>query len=240
MKKLLVICLFALIISGAYTIAKENDSPYVNASSTVTREINPNYAQINIAVNTKAKSANDATRQNAEISSAVIKNLKLLLDTKRGDSIETINFNVSPQYTYKDGKSNLTGYSVSNTVKVKTRDLKSVSSIIDEAMKLGANKVAGLEFGYDEESFICNELYAQAAKNAYSQAQSVARALGSEVIGARSINTSCFIEGNSSSVRFYKSNAMGTSTDLAAMESTPIESKTLKVRATIDGTFNIK
>ena len=237
MRKILIVFLCLLIAGGVYTFAKENDGPYVNASSTVTKELNPNFAEINFSVETKAKIAEDASKENAEISSAVVKNLKSILDSKRGDQIETVNYSLNPQYNYKDGKSILTGYSVSNTVKIKTRDVKSVSAIIDEAMKSGANRVSGLHFGFDEEGLVCNELYAKATRNAYSQAQAVAKAIGSEVTGARNINTSCSIEGQSSSYRLYKSNATGVAMDSAQ---TPIEAKTLKVRATIDGTFNIK
>ena len=239
MKKLLVVFLCLLVIGGAYTVAKESDGPYVNASSTVTKELSPNFAEISVSVETKAKVAEDASKENAEISSAVVKNLKAILDSRRGDQIETVNYSVNPQYNYKDGKSNITGYAVSNTVKIKTRDVKSVSAIIDEAMKSGANRVSGLHFGFDDEGLVCNELYAKATKNAYSQAQAVAKAIGSEVTGARTINTSCSIEGQSNySYRMYKS-ANGLAADMEK-SSTPIEAKSLKVRATIDGTFNIK
>ena len=237
MKKILVVSLCLLLAGGAYTVAKENKVSYVNASSTVTRDLEPNYAQINISVETKAKIAEDASRMNADISSEVVKNLKALIDSKKGDMIETVDYNVSPQYSYSNGKSNLTGYSVSNTVKVKIRDIRSVSAVIDNAMKSGANRVSGLEFGYDDEGLVCNELYAKATREAYSQAQSVAKALGSEVTSARSINTSCSLEGQRAGVRFYKAMEAGAVANGAA---TPIEAKTLKVTATISGTFNIK
>ena len=239
MKKLFIVSLCLLLVGCAYSVAKESDGPYVNASATISKDINPNYAEINISVETKAKIADDAAKENAEISAEVVSKLKTLLDTRRGDSIETINYNLSPNYIYKDGKSILTGYSVSNTVKAKTRDIKSVSSLIDEAMKAGANNVSGLHFGFDEESLVCNELYTKATKNAYSQAQSVAKAIGAQVTGARNINTNCYIEGQHSPVRYYSKNAMA---DAAASSraATPIEAKTLKVTATINGTFNIK
>lgn len=239
MRKILIVFLCLLIAGGTYTFAGINDGPYVNASSTVTKELNPNFAEINLSVDTKAKIAEDASKENAEISSAVVKNLKSILDSKRGDQIETVNYSVNPQYSYTAGKNILTGYEVSNTVKIKTRDVKSVSAIIDEAMKAGANRVSGLHFGFDEEGLVCNELYAKATKNAYSQAQAVAKAIGSEVTGARNINTSCYVEGaqNRNYARLYKANAMADSESAA---STPIEAKNLKVRATIDGTFNIK
>ena len=239
MKKLLIVSLCMLIAGGAFCVAKDGDGPYVNASSTVTKEINPNYAEISISVETKAKEADAAAKENAEVSTTVVNTIKSIIDTKKGDSIETVNYNLSPQYTYKDGKSHLTGYAVYNTVKIKMRDIKSVSAVIDEAMKAGANRVSNLNFGFDEEGLVCNELYAKATKNAYSQAQSVAKAIGSEVTGARSINTNCYIEGNSNHVRLYNK-AMGASLADSSAESTPIEAKTLKVRATIDGTFNIK
>ena len=239
MKKLFAVCLCLLLAGGAYSLAKDNESPYVNASATITKDINPNYAEINISVETKAKVAEAAAKENAEISSDVVSKLKTILDTRRGDLIETVNYNVSPNYIYKDGKRILNNYSVSNTVKVKTRDVKSVSSLIDEAISAGANRVSSLHFGFDEEELICNELYAKATKNAYSQAQAVAKAIGSTVTGARNINTNCYIEGQNFSERFY--NKMTAGADMAPESaSTPIEAKTLKVRATIDGTFNIK
>lgn len=239
MKKLLVLSLCLALISGTYSIAKEDQKPYISANATVTKEINPNYAEISISVETKSKEAEKASIENAEISQKVVNNIKSLIDNKKGDSIETINFNLSPQYIYKDGKSSVNGYVVSNTVKVKIRDVKSVSAIIDEALKSGANRISNLYFGYDEEGLLCNELYAKATKNAFSQAQSVAKALNTEVTGAKSINTSCYVEGqNNGYVRLYKSSNMATNDAMG--ESTPIETKTLKVKATIDGSFFIK
>ena len=239
MKKTIILGLCLLLACGAYSVAKEADSPSVNASSTVTKEIAPNFAEIMISVNTKAKIAEDAAKENAEISAEVVSKLKSVLDTRRGDSIETINYNLSPRYNYKDGKSILAGYEVTNTVKAKTRDVKSVSGLIDVAMKSGANGVSGLRFGFDEEGLICNELYAKATKNAYSQAQAVAKAIGSEVTGARNINTNCYIEGQNAPIRYYAKNSMMDGVAESKV-STPIESKALKVTATINGTFNIK
>lgn len=239
MKKLFVICFCMLLAGGAYTLAKDNNVSYVNANATITKDINPNYAEINISVETKAKAADAAAKENAEISSDVVSKLKTILDTRRGDSIETVNYNVSPNYIYKDGRNILNNYSVSNTVKVKTRDVKCVSSLIDEAMSAGANRISSLHFGFDEEELVCNELYAKATKNAYSQAQAVAKAIGASVTGARSINTSCYIEGQNSPVRYYNKAVMADGA-MESKASTPIEAKTLKIRATIDGTFNIK
>lgn len=238
MKKILVVSLCMLLAGGAFSFAKEERfSPVINASSTVSKEILPNYVQINISVLTKNKIAEEASKQNAEISSVVVTKLKGLIDNKKGDMIETLNYNLSPQYNYKDGKNEITGYSVTNTIKVKIRDVKSVSAIIDEALISGANNISELEFGYDDEGLVCNELYAKATRNAYSQAQSVAKALGTEVIGTRKINTSCHIEGQQGIVRTYK---LYDSAMPANGIATPIETKSLKVVATIDGTFNIK
>ena len=110
MRKILIVFLCLLIAGGTYTFAGINDGPYVNASSTVTKELNPNFAEINLSVDTKAKIAEDASKENAEISSAVVKNLKSILDSKRGDQIETVNYSVNPQYSYPAGKNILTGY----------------------------------------------------------------------------------------------------------------------------------
>ena len=87
MRKLLIVSLCLLIAGGAYTVAKETEGPYVNASSTVTKDIDPNFAEISVSVETKNKEADAAAKENAEISSTVVNSLKTLIDTKKGDTI---------------------------------------------------------------------------------------------------------------------------------------------------------
>jgi len=238
MKKTWVVALCLILSCCAYGIAKDyDDTPTVEANSTVEQELAPNYAEISISVENNSKDVKEVAEQNAEISTKVVTALKDLLDPKKGDSIETLNYNLTPQYTYKDGKSTLSGYEASNTVRVKLRDTKSVSAVIDAAISSGATNVSSLKFGYDEESNICNELYAKATKNAYSQAQSVAKALGSQVTGARNITTSCSLNNNND---FRYGRMYMTTSDAKANASTPIEAGTIKVKASIHGVFNIK
>ena len=139
-------------------------------------------------------------------------------------------------------------YQSASTISLKPIPLESYSQFINyhfnkDELQIESEAIKYIYDRFDGTTWyiqkICNELYAKATKNAYSQAQSVAKAIGSEVTGARNINTSCYVEGGQSRgmARLYKANAMAVSEDSA---STPIEAKTLKVRATIDGTFNIK
>ena len=44
MKKTIILGICLLFACGAYSVAKDIDGPSVNASSTVTKEISPNYA----------------------------------------------------------------------------------------------------------------------------------------------------------------------------------------------------
>ena len=67
-------------------------------------------------------------------------------------SIKGINFSVNPIYVYPQGGTpTIAGYTASNTVRLILNDLSQLSSVIDIAIKTGANSINRLSFSLRNE-----------------------------------------------------------------------------------------
>ena len=73
---------------------------------------------------------------------------------------------MTPEYAYKDGKRNLTGYLASNTLQVSLKDVSKAGKIIAVALSNGANSVNNLQFILEETNDNCNALIQKASKGA--------------------------------------------------------------------------
>lgn len=100
--------------------------------------------------------------------------------------IQTQGYNISPRYEYGNCPTHTTvcpppsivGYSISQTVEVKVRDLSSVGSIISNVVNNGANSVSQLNFIIDDPAEIKNQASAKAIAQAKEKAQKMAEAGG--------------------------------------------------------------
>ena len=70
------------------------------------------------------------------------------------------------------------GYTVSNEVRIKVRDLAKVGAVIDAALAAGANYSQNLVFAIEDDTPLRKEALAKAASNAEAEAKSIAQALG--------------------------------------------------------------
>jgi len=69
------------------------------------------------------------------------------------DDIKTISFNIQPHYAFpRDEKPEITGYTVSNLLSVKLRDLDAISDALDDAARAGGDavRVNGIAFSVDD------------------------------------------------------------------------------------------
>ncbi|KKU55565.1 MAG: hypothetical protein UY41_C0044G0002 [Candidatus Moranbacteria bacterium GW2011_GWE1_49_15] len=100
------------------------------------------------------------------------------------ENIKTQNYSVYPQYDYKDGTSELSGYNASQQLSIKVENIQedkyAVSKVISEAGKAGTNQVNGISFDVSSVS----DLRQQARILAVADAQAKAAEL-SQVTGTR-------------------------------------------------------
>lgn len=105
--------------------------------------------------------------------------------------LQTNQYSISPKYDYTDGLQRVVGYTVSQSVSVKVRDLSRVGTVLSRAGQLGANQVNGLTFTIDDPS----DLQQQARKEAIDDARAKAKELA-DAMGVRLVKVVTFSESS--------------------------------------------
>ncbi len=136
----------------------------------------PDMAIITIGVQTQGPTAAAALRENSTAMSATIKQLSDLGIADK--DIQTSGLSINPRYDYEKNRSNppIVGYSASNTITVRLRDLDKAGGVIDQAVQSGANNLGGISFTFSEPQ----PLYDAARRDAVRQARATATLLADE------------------------------------------------------------
>ncbi|HBB30749.1 MAG TPA: hypothetical protein DDZ80_11885 [Cyanobacteria bacterium UBA8803] len=140
-------------------------------------------AQVRLGVEIQGKTAQEVQQQVARRSQSVVE----LLKSRQVEKLETTGINLNPNYTYKDGKQTINGYSGINTVSFRIATEKS-GPLLDEAIKAGATRIDGISFVASDEAIATAQQQAieEAVGNAKTQADAALSALkvkSKEVIG---------------------------------------------------------
>ena len=152
--------------------------PVIMASSTGEAQLTPDRAAVYIGVQSRAATANAAARDNAQRQRAII-DAVVALGIPR-EQISTENYTVSPDTRYDQStqRTTVTGYVVSNVVRVEVRRIDQVASVLDAALGKGANQINSLDFFASNTDSARHEALAQAISRARSDAEAMARAAG--------------------------------------------------------------
>lgn len=138
----------------------------------------PDRAAITIGVQARAATAAVAASENARKQRAIIDTLKAL--GIPAEQIGTQNYGVSPEMAYDQStqRSRVTGYVVSNNVRVELKTLDLVSKAIDASLAKGANQISSLEFKASNPDELRRSALTQAVSKARADAEALARAAG--------------------------------------------------------------
>ena len=201
--------------------------------------VQPDRGIVTIGVNTQATTAQTAAQSNAITSSAVITALNGIgIDNS---NIQTSYYYLSPQYSYSNGVSTLTGYQVTNefrvTVVASGQTIQQLGTkighVIDTATANGANQNYGIEFTASSDALQQAQMTAlrDATLDASQRAHTIASALGVNITGVVSVTTS----------PVYREPVYFTVTALSSsVASTPVlPPQSLTVTATVQATFSI-
>ena len=141
---------FVLALLASPAIAAEvqiaSQGPVVELTVTEVSEAKPDVAQVSAGVTTRAATANEAARLNAQRMDRVIAKLRELGIAR--EDIQTANFNLNAQWNHRPGGQPpvFAGYDVSNNVNVKLRDMAKIGTVLDALIAAGANSVYGPNF----------------------------------------------------------------------------------------------
>jgi uncharacterized protein YggE len=174
----------------------------VSTSGTATVKVTPDKVSVTVGVETRGDTAQEAAAANAELMEKVLAALKELGIAE--DQISTNWYSVWPVYEWKSPpcieifpqppecapKSEIVGYSASNSVTVTVDADEDVGKVIDTAVGAGATNVNGAYFfvSTERQEEIRQDLIADAIANARSRADKAAAAVEMEVTGVKSIN----------------------------------------------------
>lgn len=136
----------------------------------------PDIGQIDLSVTTEAKTVSPTVSENTSKMNKITQGMKEL--GIKEEDLKTANYNIYPKYQYLAGKSEIIGYEVTQTLRVKIRDLEKVGQILEKATLLGANQVSKLEFTFDEPEKLKDEARQKAISNAKKKAEDLASSLG--------------------------------------------------------------
>lgn len=136
------------------------------------------------------------TNTNADVAVAQLTNKKVmdsvLAELKKmgiADADLQSNYSIYPEYDYTaDNGRNLKGYTVTNNVTVKIRDLSKIPAVLELAGKFGANQVGNLNFTIDDPENLRNMARDKALLDAKQKAAALAARLGVQVVAVVSYN----------------------------------------------------
>lgn len=148
----------------------------VTGEGTVTAA--PDLATVNLGVTTTDQMAAAAMQANSTALAAVMERLKAAGIADR--DLQTSNLQLNPNWTNPDngGMAVISGYTASNMLSVRVRDLTILGAVLDAAISDGANTLNGISFGQSDPRPIQDAARQAAVADAMARANLLTEAAG--------------------------------------------------------------
>jgi uncharacterized protein len=159
----------------------------ISATGEVTRV--PDIAIISAGVVSRSTTATGALQDSADRMQRVLAALKRAGVEDR--DIQTSSVNLNAEYRYPENQPpQLTGYTATNSVTIRFRDIRNSGKILDALVSQGANQINGPNLTIDKPEAALDEARAKAVAIGRARAELYARALGMRVVRVVSVNES--------------------------------------------------
>lgn len=165
----------------------------------------PNIASTEVGITTQNANAATAQDENNKKMGALVAAMKKL--GIADSDLKSTNYTVYPQYDYVNGRQEMRGYTVSQSLQVKVRDLAKVSDVLKTAADSGSNQVSGLSFTVDDPANLRREARDKAMAEARKNAEQIAERLGVKVGRITSYYENPV--GNPTPMPYYAKDSMG-------------------------------
>ena len=148
----------------------------------------PDVAQISLGVSVTAPAV---AKARADAAAAMVRVQEALKAKGVAEKdVQTQSLSITPQYDFQNrAEPRITGYQVSNQVRITIRNIDSASEVLDAAVAAGrdAVRVNGIAFAVDQPEALLTQAREEAVKNARARAEVLAKAAGVSLGKARSI-----------------------------------------------------
>jgi hypothetical protein len=157
----------------------------VTGTGEVTRV--PDVAIISAGVVSRAASATAALQDSATRMSQVVAALKRA--GVRDPDIQTSNVSLNPEYRYPENQTaQLVGYTATNQLTIRFRDIRNSGKILDALVAQGANQINGPNLTLDKPEPALDEARAKAIAAGRARAELYARSLGLRIVRVVSVS----------------------------------------------------
>ena len=240
MKKLnlTLVCFTVLLFASCTIKTTQVNRRTVSVSGTGSVEVEADNATVTLSVITRAKDAGNASRENAEkmtkvqeavVSAGILK-----------DDISTERYTIEQETSYSNGRVIYGDYVATNRIKVFVKDLNLTGTVIDTALKNGANQLSSFQYGITNKDSYVKQARTLAVQNAHDAANLLATTGGSFLGKVLTINE------QSNSFGMYKISAMRANSieadavPEATSVSTPISGGKTTISFTVDAVYELK
>jgi uncharacterized protein len=218
--------------------AEVTSQPYartitVSAEGKITTK--PDIARISLSVVSQGKTVKVVTQDGNTKMTQVIESVKKLgVESK---DITSSQYSLYPQYTYYDRKApQIDGYSLTQEIQVKVRDLEKADDILEAGVSAGANQIGQLTFDIDDPAAIKKQAREKAFETAKQKAKEMA-----DAAGVKLGKVVTFSEGDSYYPPVYANYAMKAMDSAgAAMPEASIEPGSKDVNLNVSVTYEIE
>ena len=157
----------------------------VTATGEVSRV--PDVAIISAGVVSRAATATSALQDSATRMSQVLAALKRAGVQDR--DIQTSNVSLNPEYRYPENQTpQLVGYTATNQLTIRFRDIRNSGKILDALVAQGANQINGPNLTLDKPEAALDEARAKAIAAGRARAELYARSLGLHIVRVVSVS----------------------------------------------------
>lgn len=183
-RRLLPLAAILVLVSAAPAdAAVERPFPVITVMGEATAAVAPDFAQASVGVTTEAKTVREASETNAQAMTAVVNAIKQAGVPE--NSIQTAQLSIQPVYAQnrpgRPDEPRITGYRVSNQVRIKLREIGRIGEVVDRAIAAGATDMHGISFGIREPSKALDPARAAAIEDARRKAEAYAKAAGAQL-----------------------------------------------------------
>jgi uncharacterized protein len=192
----------------------------------------PDFAELTLGVTNTGKNAGDAVAANAQAANALVALIKA--EGVAPADIQTSTVSVSPMFSQpspnQETAPTVTGYSVSNNVSVRLRDIPRLGALLDKAVTAGANSIYGIGFGHNNPSALLDKARPLAVADARRKAEIYAAAGGGRIGRLMVLTEEAGRQPPMAFSRVYTA---------AAAAPTPIEAGEDKLTVTVNARFEL-
>ncbi|MGG7519079.1 SIMPL domain-containing protein [Allorhizobium undicola] len=234
-RRCLVILAGCWLAGPAFAQEGREARPVLNVVGEGQVSVAPDMAIVQLGVVSEGKSADEALAANSRSMAKVLQALKDGGLAER--DLQTSGFQIMPLYRQDQPDKppqapSIEGYSVSNGLTVRVRDLQKLGGVIDRSVKLGVNQGGSVEFTNDKPDEALDRARKAAVEDAMRRARILAEAAGVKLGPAISIQ-----ESGTNPVAAPM--AMKAAMRNAAAEAVPIAAGENSYRVTVSMAFSL-